>query len=81
MTDEKILDLLKEAFTFVAPDEAGNADSWTLDATLDEFGVSSIVAFEMAGYIEYKLKINFPDDELAQIFTIQGFVNLISQSL
>jgi len=51
----------------------------TMESTLDEFGVSSIVALEMAGYIEEKLGIQFADDELAQIGTIKGFVNLIRQ--
>lgn len=79
MTDPEILTLLKEAFRFAAPEEAAAAESLTMEGTLDQFGVSSIVAFEMAGYIEEKLGIQFADDELAQIGTIEGFVGLIRQ--
>ena len=79
MTDSEILALLKEAFAFAAPEQAEAAENLTLEGTLEQFGVSSIVAFEMAGYIEDKLDIQFADDELAQISTIKGFVNLIRQ--
>jgi acyl carrier protein len=79
MTDREILDLLKEAFAFAVPEETEATENLTLEGTLDQFGVSSIVAFEMAGYIEDKLSIQFADDELAQISTIKGFVNLIRQ--
>jgi acyl carrier protein len=79
MTEPEILNLLKEAFAFAATEEAEAAENLTLEGTLDQFGVSSIVAFEMAGYIEDKLDIQFADDELAQISTIKGFVNLIRQ--
>lgn len=79
MTDNEILDILKEAFTFAAPEETHMADRLSLEGTSEEFGISSIVAFEMAGYIEGKFNIQFADDELAQISTIKGFVDLIHQ--
>ncbi len=79
MTELEILDLLKEAFSFASPEEAGAVENFTIEGTLDQFGVSSIVAFEMAGYIEEKLDIQFADDELAQIRTIKGFIQLIHQ--
>ncbi|MFB2771432.1 acyl carrier protein [Pelatocladus sp. BLCC-F211] len=79
MTNNEILALLKEAFEFAAPEQMQVMEALTMESTLDEFGVSSIVALEMAGYIEEKLEIQFPDDELAQIGTIKGFVNLIRE--
>lgn len=79
MTNDEILILLSEAFEFAAPEKAEAIEALTMESTLDEFGVSSIVALEMAGYIEEKLGIQFADDELAQIGTIKGFVNLIRQ--
>jgi len=79
MRDLEILALLKEAFAFAAPEDAEAAANLTLEGTLIQFGVSSIVAFEMAGYIEEKLGVQFADDELAQISTIKGFANLIRQ--
>lgn len=79
MTNDEILILLNEAFEFAAPEKAKVIEALTMENTLDEFGVSSIVALEMAGYIEEKLGIQFADDEIAQIATIKGFVNLIRQ--
>lgn len=80
MTNDEILTLLKEAFEFAAPEEAAAVEALKIDSTLGEFGVSSIVTLEMAGYIEEKLGIQFADDELTQIDTIKGFVNLIRQN-
>lgn len=79
MTNDEILSLIKEAFEFAAPEEAAALDSFTMDSSFAEFGISSIVALEMAGYIEEKLGIQFADDELAQIGTIKGLINLICQ--
>lgn len=79
MTNDEILNLLKEAFEFAASEQAGAVEALTMESDLGEFGVSSIVALEMAGYIEEKLGIQLADDELAQIATIKGFVNLIRQ--
>lgn len=80
MTNDEILTLLQEAFEFAAPKEAQALEALTIESNLGEFGVSSIVALEMAGYIEDKLGIQFADDELAQIATIKGFVDLIRQN-
>ncbi|MEH2361769.1 acyl carrier protein [Nostoc sp.] len=79
MTNEQILAFIKEAFVFAAPEQALTVEALTIDSTLGEIGVSSIIALEMAGYIEDKLGIQFADDEFAQIGTIKGFVNLIRQ--
>lgn len=81
MTNDEILNLLKEAFEFAASEQAGAVEALTMESDLGEFGVSSIVALEMAGYIEEKLGIQLADDELAQIATIKGFVNLIRQHI
>ncbi|AFY47233.1 acyl carrier protein [Nostoc sp. PCC 7524] len=79
MTNDEILDLLKEAFQVAAPEQAAAVDSLTMESMLGEFGVSSIIALEMAGYIEEKLEIQFPDDELDQISSIKSFVKLIQK--
>ncbi|KJH69464.1 acyl carrier protein [Aliterella atlantica] len=79
MTNEQILALIKEAFVFAIPEQALAVEALTIDRTLGEVGVSSIIALEMAGYIENKLSVQFADDELAQISTIKGFINLIRQ--
>jgi len=80
MTNEEILNLLKEAFEFAAPDEASGIEAFNMESKLSEFGVNSIIALEMAGYIEEKLQIQFADDELAQIDNVKGFVELIRKN-
>lgn len=75
MTNVENLDLLKEALAFAAPEKS--QVNLSVDNTLSELGISSITALEMAGYVEDKLGITFPDDELAQINTIAGFDQLI----
>jgi acyl carrier protein len=80
MTNDDILTLIKEALSFAAPEEQVAAKDLTIDSTLSEFGISSIVSLEMAGYVEEKLGVQFADDELAQIESIKGFVDLIRRN-
>ena len=75
MTDGEILSLIKEALASAAPERADVA--LNMDSTLGELGISSITALEIAGYIEEKLNIRLPDDELAPLNTIGGLVQLI----
>jgi acyl carrier protein len=81
MTDNQILTLLQEAFKIAAPEESQAVEALKIDSTLGEFGISSIASLEMAGYVEEKLDIQFADDELSQIATIKGFVDLIRKNL
>ena len=68
-------DLIKEALAFTAPEEM--PEDFSPHSTLGELGISSITALEMAGYIEEKLGIVFPDDELSQVNTLRDFDLLI----
>ncbi len=75
MTNSDTLDLIKEALAHAEPERA--TTNLTPNSTLSELGISSITALEMAGYIEDKLGIHFPDDELSQVNTIEGLDALI----
>ena len=75
MTDSEILSLIKEALVQASPEHADV--TLTIESTLGEVGISSITALEIAGYIEEKLNIRLPDDELAPLNTIGGLVQLI----
>lgn len=79
MTDDEILGLIKEALVAASPEHA-NA-TLTLDSTLSQVGISSITALEIAGYIEEKLNVRLPDDELAPLTTIGGLVQLIRRQI
>ncbi|HEY8459986.1 MAG TPA: acyl carrier protein [Blastocatellia bacterium] len=79
MTDDEILSLIKEALEHSAPERAGAI--LKPDSSLGEIGISSITALEMAGYIEEKLNIRLPDDELAPLNTIGELVQLIRRQV
>ena len=81
MKDEQILSLLKDALVYADEEKAGLANKMDLNAKLTDLGIESIAAMEMAGYVEEKLGILFPDDELAAVSTVKGFVNLIKKNL
>ncbi|MBS1791082.1 MAG: acyl carrier protein [Acidobacteria bacterium] len=79
MTDDEILALIKEALVHSSPEHAGA--TLTMDSTLGVLGISSITALEIAGYLEEKLDIRLPDDELAPLNTIGELVKLIRQQI
>lgn len=80
MTDAEILQLIQEAVAFAVP-KLASTEIEPKD-TIGELGISSISVLEIVGYIEDKLGIRFPDDQLAQLNTIGGLLDLIrSQGL
>jgi acyl carrier protein len=79
VTDDEILSLIKEALEHSSPEHAGV--TLKPGSTLGELGISSITALEVAGYIEEKLNIRLPDDELAPLNTIGELVKLIRRQV
>jgi acyl carrier protein len=79
VTDDEILSLIKEALEHSSPEHAGA--TLKPDSTLGEIGISSITALEIAGYIEEKLNIRLPDDELAPLNTIGELAKLIRRQV
>jgi acyl carrier protein len=77
MRDEEILALIKEAHHYAEPDKSQVTDAIAFGAMLADLGIASVSAMEMAGYIEDRLSINFSDDEMAVIGSIDGLVKLI----
>jgi acyl carrier protein len=79
VTDGEILGLIKEALAYASPEHADVR--LTMESTLGELGISSITALEVAGFIEEKLNIKLPDDELAPLNTIGGLAQLIRRQM
>ncbi len=75
MTDDEILSMIKEAMMFAAP-ELASANP-TLESTLSELSISSITSLEIIGYLEDKLGVRFPDDELVEISRVRDLEQLI----
>ena len=79
MTDDEILNLIKEALIHAAPEHAGA--TLKMESTFGETGIASITQLEIAGFIEEKLDIRLPDDELAPLSTIGELVKLIRRQI
>ena len=77
MTDPETLALIKEALVYVAPDKEHAFAQATLDSDLADLGIDSLAAVEIAGYVEDRLGVTLPDDELAQVHSLDGFAALI----
>src|SRR5262245_32744738 len=79
LSEDQIMTLLKEALMHADANKADLVESLSMEATFAQLGIESLTAMEMAGYIEEKLGVHFPDDELASIANIGGFVELIKK--
>lgn len=75
MTEAETLTLIQEAVAFAVPELKGKP--FGMKDTISELGISSISVLEIVGYVEDKLGVRFPDDELSQLNTIGGLSSLI----
>lgn len=75
MNDAEILNLVREAIAFAEPNVKTAPLSPT--DTIANLGINSISVLEIVGYLEDKIGIRFPDDELAHLNTIGGLCDLI----
>jgi acyl carrier protein len=75
MSEHEIQELIREAIRFAEPELA--AVELTPGSTLSELGIGSVSALEMVGYIEDRLGIQIPDDQLAGLSSLDGLVRLI----
>ena len=77
LDDTAILDLLARAFAYAKPDQPETLKHLTLDASVEELGIESVSALEMAGFIEEELDIQFSDHELVSIRSMRDLAQLI----
>jgi acyl carrier protein len=73
--------LVREAFAYAVPERQELAPTLPLDTSLEALGIQSIEAFEMAGYLEEKLGIEFVDDELGSIAKLSDLVALVMKRM
>jgi len=79
-TENDRIELVKKAFIYAKPDDTEKAENLNLDSPIENLGIQSITALEMAGYIEEELDIEFFDKELTEINRIQDLVDLIGKA-
>lgn len=77
MTDPTTLELIHEALAFALGKDVPSPERLEGDANLSDLGVESVASLEVAGYIEDKLSIRFPDEELGGLMTVGDVVALI----
>lgn len=77
ITDDEILNLVREAVVFAAPEKAGQLGDLTMNTPLYEIGVDSVGLLEAASYVEEKVGADFADDELAHIESAADIAALV----
>jgi len=77
MTDQEILNLIKEALCTVAPDNKERFEQLTLDSDVKSLSIDSILTLEMVGEIEDRLARTFEEQELAKVNKLSDIAKLI----
>lgn len=72
----EILQALQAAYDEVVPSASR---SLALEDELLDLGVASVAALEMAGILEDRFEIRFPEHELGQLRTVGQFAELIGR--
>ena len=77
MTDDQIIELIRNALCQAAPKKAADFANLSLDQKLDSLGLDSIAIMEMVGFVEEHLDVTFDDEELTDVEHISDLANLI----
>ena len=75
MSEQEIRELIKEAIHFAEPEMA--KVELTAGSTLSDLGLGSVAALEVVGYLEDRLGIQIPDDQLAGLSSLETLERLI----
>lgn len=77
MDDAQILNLIKEALFEVAPNRKEEFEDLTIDTTIEDLALDSIATMEMVGFLEDKTEKTFPDEDLAQVNSLEDLASLV----
>jgi acyl carrier protein len=80
MTNQDLLKLVKSALIQVDDELADLANTITIDSTLSELGIDSVIAIELAANLEETLSIQLADDDLAALSSVRGLIELLQQA-
>lgn len=81
MSNQEILDLLKDAISQLEPRHAPRARALELDSSLVDLGLDSLCITAAAGMIERQLNIQLPDEEVAALFDVPSFITAVRRQL
>lgn len=77
MTNDEILSLIQQALGEVAPTRKAEFEKLALDTKIEALGLDSIATMEMVNFIEERIDVTFPDEELAKVQRISDLVGLV----
>jgi len=77
MNDDQIMALVREALGSVAPTRTADFARVTADTKIEALGLDSIATMEMVNFIEEKIEVTFPDEELAKVQRLADLIRLI----
>ena len=77
LSDQEIIDLIREALLDMHPERAHEFEGITLDTTVQELYIDSISAVEMVGYIEGSIGCSFQSQGVAGVRKLADIAALI----
>ena len=77
MTHEQIVQLIKEAIHEVAPGKVNLDGPLDLTSNIRDLGIDSVASMEMAGVVEERLNLTFPDEDLDRVATLGDLAQLV----
>lgn len=77
MTNDEIMGLIQQALVSVAPTRKADFANLSADTKIEALGLDSIATMEMVNFIEEKIEVTFPDEELAKVQRISDLVGLV----
>lgn len=77
MTNDEIMTLIQQALAEVAPTRKADFATISLETKIEALGLDSIATMEMVNFIEEKIDVTFPDEELARVQKIGDLVGLV----
>jgi len=80
MNHEEVLALVRQALGEVAPTRKADFAGITDETRIDALGLDSIATMEMVSFIEERIEVTFPDDELARVQKVADLVALVEGS-
>jgi acyl carrier protein len=78
--DEQILALIQEALGSVAPTRRADFENLSPETKIEALGLDSIATMEMVNFVEERIEVTFPDEELAKVQKVGDLVGLVRGS-
>ncbi|MEZ4236737.1 MAG: acyl carrier protein [Myxococcota bacterium] len=75
--EDEILALIREALGSVAPTRKADFEKLAPETKIEALGLDSIATMEMVNFVEERIEVTFPDEELAKVQKVGDLVGLV----